>query len=198
VTFDLKDLGTAKVSLTRDNEAVTKLVQDVVEAYNSLNTKIAALQKTSLKTDSSLSSIKNAFLAEIGKPAQLDGLKNLFEVGITRDRSGKFSLDATKLKSALEQNSDQVMALFGDKTSGFATRLSDLAKSMTGNEGIFKSRETGLNDRLKFLQDSESRMQARLDEAQARMKKQFSNLDVTMSKLNSTGSYLSSQLMAMY
>lgn len=197
VTLDLKDLGTSKVSLTRDDEAVVKLVQSMVDTYNSMNTKIAALKSTSLKTDSSLNSIRSAFQMELSKPAQLDGLKNLFEIGISSDRNGKLNLDTTKFKKALDENSGQVADLLGNETSGFATRLSSLAKNMMGNEGIFKSREKGLNDRLKFLQDSESRMQLRLDDAQARMKKQFSNLDMTMAKLNSTSSFLSSQLMSM-
>lgn len=197
VTLSLKDLGTSKVSITRDDDAITKLVQGFVDTYNNLTSKISSLQGGNLKTDSTLGRIQSSFLAEIGKPAELDGLKNLFEVGITRDKFGKFSLDSSKLKKALEQNSGQVAELFNDKTSGFATRLSDLAKNMMGNDGILKSRENGLGERLKFLQNSESRMNIRLDEMQQRMKKQFSNLDSTMSRLNSTGAYLSSQLMAM-
>lgn len=194
VTLNLKDLGTAKVTVTRDDEAITKLVQGLVDSYNNLNAKISSLQSGSLRSDSSLNSIHSAFLAEVGKPAQLDGLKNLFEVGITRDKFGKFNLDSSKLKKALEENSGQVADLFADKTSGFATRLSDLAKTMLGSDGIFKSRETGFNDRLKFLKSSEDRMSLRLDEMEQRLKKQYSNLDVTMSKLNSTGAFLSSQL----
>lgn len=194
VTLSLKEVGSSKIAITRDDEAITKLVQGVVDSYNTLNAKISSLQSGSLRSDSSLNSIHSSFLAEVGKPAQLDGLKNLFDVGITRDKFGKFNLDSSKLKKALETNSDQVANLFADKDSGFATRLSDLAKTMLAHDGVFKSRENGFNDRLKFLKNSEDRMSLRLTEMEQRMKKQFSNLDSTMSKLNSTGAFLSSQL----
>lgn len=194
VTLNLKTPGNSNLSISRDDEQLSKLVQGVVDAYNTLRNKISSLREGNLGNDSTLRQIESMLVSEMTRPAGLGGLKNLFEAGITRDRYGKLSFDSSVFKDAMASDASQVIALFSDANEGFAVRLSNLAKSMTDSNGLFEVREEGLNSRLKSLRESEDRMKMHLTDMEARLKKQFSNLDSTMARLNSTSAYLSSQL----
>jgi flagellar hook-associated protein 2 len=197
VTFDFASVGTSTLSIGRDDDSLAKLVEGISDAYNTMRGKISSLREGNLRTDSTLRQLDNMFLAEMTQSANLTGLTNLFEAGITRDRYGKLNFDSAVFKEAMATNSTQVAALFTDEAEGFAVRLSSLAESVLDYDGLFKTREEGLNSRLKSLQNSEDRINRSLVDMEARMKKQFSNLDTTMSKLSSTSNYLNSQLMAM-
>ncbi|MBF0256450.1 MAG: flagellar filament capping protein FliD [Gammaproteobacteria bacterium] len=195
VTLNLAAEGKAKLSVTRDLQKPTDLVQGMVDSYNKMRDKIESLQKAGLRGDSTLRQIDSMFITEMTTSAKLDGLKNLFEVGVTRNKEGRLAFDKKVFEKALSEKGDQVANLFTDETNGFAERLSGLAGNMLRYDGMFAVRQDGLNSRLKTLKDSQERMERGLEEAESRLVKQFSTLDTTMSRLNSTSSYLSSQFM---
>jgi flagellar hook-associated protein 2 len=194
VTLNLVAEGSAKISVTQDLKKPTNLVQGMVDAYNSMREKIESLQKGGLKGDSTLRQIDNMFITEMTTAANLDGLKHLFEVGVSRTKEGRLSFDKTKFEEALTDKGDQVARLFTDAKQGFAERISGLANDMLRYDGMFAIRQEGLDSRIKSVKDSQDRMRMRLEETEERMAKKFSALDVTMSRLNSTSSYLSTQL----
>ncbi|MEO5341789.1 MAG: flagellar filament capping protein FliD [Gammaproteobacteria bacterium SHHR-1] len=193
ITLNLATVGSAKLTVTQDLDKSTDLVQGMVDAYNKMRDKIESLQAGNLKGDSTLRQIDSMFITEMTKSADLNGLQNLFEVGVTRTKEGRLSFDKDVYKTALEEKGDQVVSLFTDAEQGFAERLSGVANDMLSYDGMFAVRNEGLDNRLQYLKSSQERMERRLEETEDRLVKKFTALDTTMSRLNSTSSYLSSQ-----
>lgn len=79
-------------------------------------------------------------------------------------------------------------------TRGFAYQLDQLTTSFLDNNGVIANRTNGINTTLKSLDDKITRLQSRLDTLKQQYTKQFNTLDQTMTKMNSTQSYLTQQL----
>lgn len=84
-----------------------------------------------------------------------------------------------------------------DYTQGFAYQLDQLASTLLSDNGLFSSRTTSINQAVKKLDESKTRMQARLTTLQRTYTDQFTKLDTLMSKMNSTSTYLTQQLTAL-
>ena len=82
-------------------------------------------------------------------------------------------------------------------TQGFAFQLDQLASSLLAENGLFNNRSNSINQAVKKLDDNKTRVQARLSTLQKSYTNQFTKLDTTMSKMNSTSSYLTQQLTAL-
>lgn len=82
-------------------------------------------------------------------------------------------------------------------TQGFSYQLNQLTTNILGNNGLIANRTNGINSSIKQLDDKITRLQSRLDTLKQNYTKQFNALDQTMSKMNSTSSYLTQQLAAL-
>ncbi len=79
-------------------------------------------------------------------------------------------------------------------TQGFAYQLNQSITSFLSDNGVIANRTDGISSAIKKRGDQITRLQDRLDMLQKQYTKQFNTLDQTMSKMNSTSSYLSKQL----
>jgi flagellar hook-associated protein 2 len=82
-------------------------------------------------------------------------------------------------------------------TQGFAYQLNQLANGFIGDNGLITARTDGINSSIKKLGDDILRMQDRLSTLQKHYQTEFTALDTTMSKMNSTTNYLTQQLSAL-
>ena len=82
-------------------------------------------------------------------------------------------------------------------TQGFAYQLNQLGSSFVGDNGLILARTDGITGSMKKLDDDILRMQDRLTTLQKNYQTQFSALDTTMTKMNSTTSFLTQQLTAL-
>ena len=82
-------------------------------------------------------------------------------------------------------------------TQGFAYQLNQLGSSFVGDNGLILARTDGITGSMKKLDDDILRMQDRLTTLQKHYQTQFSALDTTMTKMNSTTSFLTQQLTAL-
>ncbi len=143
-------------------------------------------------------------------------LKSLAEIGISNiniksstitgsyaDR-GKLYIDETKLKQALTDNPDEVMALFTtngatESTDGIATRLYDKASALfnqiTEKAGATASVETTYlmgKENIRLTKQL-SNLAERLDDLESRYYKQFTAMETYLSQMNSQSGWLSQQ-----
>ncbi|KRE44482.1 flagellar filament capping protein FliD [Paenibacillus sp. Soil522] len=143
-------------------------------------------------------------------------LKSLAEIGISNiniksstitgsyaDR-GKLYIDETKLKQALTDNPDEVMALFTtngatESTDGIATRLYDKASALfnqiTEKAGATASVETTYlmgKENIRLTKQL-SNLADRLDDLESRYYKQFTAMETYLSQMNSQSGWLSQQ-----
>ncbi len=134
VTLNLKEVGTATVTVKKDTDAALTAVKDFIKQYNStidtINTKLSEekvkdatldldLQKGLLRGDSTLVSTKSKLRMAISDPvAGLPaGFDRLSAIGITTTsvdfgKSGELEIDEQKFKAAVAKDPDAVIRLF--------------------------------------------------------------------------------------
>jgi flagellar hook-associated protein 2 len=125
---------TVDVSISRDNSAAVKAVQDFADAYNAVAqyVKTNTAQNGPLAFDNSirstLSQIRGIIVDGV-TGLQNSAYTNLPQVGVALDKNGVLQVDASKLSAALAASPDEVKALFA--TNGTST-LSTI-KYMSGS-----------------------------------------------------------------
>lgn len=217
VTLTLTKTNTGSpetLTVAKDNTAMTKAIQDFVDAYNSLQTTISSQTKytavdqgtTSQDTsngdlmgDGTLRNIQTRLRSMLSTSQGTGTLTTLSQMGITQDVTGKLTVDSTKLDKALtEKSADVISFLSGDgSTTGFATQTSSLLKSILGTDGSLQNATDGINKTLKKLSEDYDRVNTQITATMARYKAQFTSLSTLISSLDSTASYLTQQFNAM-
>ena len=227
VTLTLQATTTEAVTakVTDDLEASTKLVQDFVDQYNSTMTFISTQldvgdpsqenNKTgALAGDGSIMRLQSQLRGLLTQPVANGNAGNntATAIGISVDRSGKATLDKSKLETALKENSKIVSDLFNytvettseasDGTTvtkkdevGMAQKFSTLLTSFTDSkEGIIATKNETYDKMIKDLDKRISVFNERLDAKRTRYIEQFTALDIAMMEAESQINYLMSQV----
>jgi flagellar hook-associated protein 2 len=82
-------------------------------------------------------------------------------------------------------------------SQGYAYQLNTLAAGYLGAQGALSSRTTGLNKTVADITKQRDAFSVRLVDIEARYRKQYSALDVLISNMNTTTSFLTQQLAAL-
>jgi flagellar hook-associated protein 2 len=209
-TLNLSKVGSSSVGLTTDTASVASAVNDFVKAYNGLQSMATALtaydadtkQGAPLVGDATLRNLQTRIRQALTTPQ--DGgpndMKVLSEIGVSFQKDGTLAVDSDKLNSALAGHLDEVSHLFASadgSTAGYGKQISALVDNLTSTGGALKTATDGVNTTLKELDDEYTAMSARVDDTVARYRAQFNQLDVLMSSMNSTMTYLQQQFAAM-
>lgn len=193
-----------KVDITTDKTAIQDLVKKFIDSYNSLQDKSTALGKRNtivagesqddggaLSGDSVTRTIKGMMMGAITEKSTLSTtFSSIFEVGVKMDNKGKLSLDSDKFTKALDNNFDQVVALFGGDT-GVPGKLSTQLKEYTKTGGLLAQREDSLNTDLRGLATKQTDVNAALVKYEANLRQKYGNLDALLVKINKSASSLS-------
>ena len=114
---------------------------------------------------------------------------------------GKLEFDAAQFQQALEENPDEVQALFtadteeGDAQDGIATRLDSYLEGMTDpTDGLLQTRIEGFDDRITNLQDRIDRQVERVERKRDHLESQFMHMESMMADLNAQQSSLQQSL----
>ncbi|CAI0791047.1 Flagellar cap protein [Serratia quinivorans] len=214
VTIDLKAVTKAdapqNLVISTDKAGTADKVKEWVDNYNSLLDTFNSLSKfTPVKTgeaqnakngallgDNTLrgiqSSIKSALSAAQDNP-ELKGLGNL---GIsTNPKTNKLEIDSTKLNKAIDEKPAQVANFFAGngKDTGMATEIHNEIQNYIKAGGIIENSTKSINTNLDRLNSQITTVTASIQNTIDRYKQQFVQLDTMMSKLGSTGNYLTQQ-----
>ena len=153
VTFTLKattQVGSpSNVSIARNDAKITEGVSGFVEKFNELVDTLKQLssydsansQAGPLLGDSAVRSVESQLRKMIGASSVgADGnISSMATVGITTDRSGKLSLDSSKLQDAITDNRDLVAQIFsakGDTTDSQVNYITSNRDTQTGKYAI--------------------------------------------------------------
>jgi len=120
-------------------------------------------------------------------------LTSLSQVGITTKADGTLKLDTSKLDSAMATNFSDVTNLFASAT-GYATRLKDWSDTVLAPGGLIDTRTQNLNTSIKGYNDQISRLEIRMTTLKKQYTTTYSNLNVMLSNMSSTSTYLTQQL----
>jgi len=210
VTFKAEKLTTAPVdiSVTKDNAAVQKNIEDFVVAYNAANQALNDLTKYDAATkqggllqgDSTAVGLQNALRNAVQSlHALCPGCGPGAAVGRPLRIGAPAGQSRAKLGQALE-NPDAVKGLFigadGAVTTsdGVAEKAKAATSSLLDSKGFFASKDAQLKDVLKRNAKEIERVNARADSTEELLKARYTALDSQMSRLNALNAYIGQQV----
>ncbi|WP_455816066.1 flagellar filament capping protein FliD [Pseudomonas cerasi] len=203
--------GTQTLTITKDTSSASSIIAAWATAYNTLQDSLNALTKYTavdagtaaqdttngaLLGDSTLRTIQSQMKDMLTNTASTSTYKTLSQIGITTDpTTGQLKTDQTKLDAALAKDPDGIKAMIiGDgKTTGITTTLDTNLTSWLSSKGSIQAATDGVSKTLNNLTAQYNKISDRIDDTIARLKTQFTALDVMISKLNSTSDYLTTQ-----
>ncbi|CAH8767403.1 flagellar filament capping protein FliD [Paenibacillus dendritiformis] len=224
VTLQLqKESSSAMITVGQDSDKVLEKVKGFVDAFNEVRKVIrdgmakpeekpkddkTPYRKTTLQGDATLRQLD----MELGSwmSSNIAGLGTLADLGIEIDKdkkgadmTGQIVFDEKKFKEALERDPEKVIAMFnadetdssGKKKQGIATILSEELRTWTSKaNGILQSRVNGYDSEISFITESMSKMEDRLTLKEQQLKRQFTTMEVALTKLKNEQSWLTSQI----
>jgi flagellar hook-associated protein 2 len=214
VDLSLVKLGSVTVNVGTDKKAIQDRVQAFVDAYNAVLRDTGALTKydPATKTKGTLQGdqtitgfsgqLRGLAGAQVGALAGLPA-DSLAQIGITSDRSGQLTLDATTLGTALDDDPQAVADVFTkddgngqiDTGDGVAVRIADFARSFSSD--TLSARLSGYTSQLAQMDKKNSDLEALMTIKEQRLRQQFSAMDVAVAQLQAQGADLASRLAAL-
>lgn len=202
VTLNLlkETTSTASITVARDTSSVKTALDSFVKAYNDLAKPLKDLstynvvtkQAPVLNGDSALLAIQNQMRNVIGSmPTGITGsFKSLSQVGVSFQRDGSLTVDATKLQTAIDSNASDVATIVAT-TGG---KLKSLLDSLTNTTGPIAAKTDGVNLSLKLLTAQRTKLQSRLAITEQRYRSQYAALDSLLGSMKTTSDALTQQL----
>lgn len=197
---------TIKLSVSEDKGGVRKSITEFVDSYNAMLESVNKLTKVTpvggedseplaaaLVGDSSVRSFMSAIRGELGSAGNSEGVRMLSDLGITTQRDGTLAVDNTKLNKALDNNFDQVNSFFTGK-DGLMARMESKVTPYTDKGGVLDSRTKALQNTISSVDEQRESHAARISKLEARLFTQFNAMDMLVSQMSSTSSFLTAQL----
>lgn len=197
VTFTAQEVTTSPVTVTvgRDTDAMVTKMAAVITAYNAVTSYVR--EQKVYNPDEGL---KGAFVGEsqantvteqlqslmASQFSGLGALDTLASLGITTARNGDLELDEDKLHTVLNSNFEDVVSLFTDSSTGVAASITALVETFTGDEGTVTLRSESLGQQVDTMDDRIADFQDQLDTYEARLQKQFTNMEIAMARFQTS------------
>ncbi|MDZ4201253.1 MAG: flagellar filament capping protein FliD [Gallionella sp.] len=207
VTLALNKITAADTPVTltvaRDTSTLSTSLSSFVKSYNDLAGTLKTLSAYDpaskkgaiLQGDSTVRTFQNQLRSMLGATAgeASNTLRTLSDVGIAFQLDGTLAINQARLDSAINNNFDEIAALFTG-TNGYVNTLKSWATSALGADGMLAGRTEGIGKTITDLGRRRSAIETRLISVEARYRAQFTALDSMLSSMNQTSTYLSQQL----
>ncbi len=211
LTLNLKTTGTSKVDTSLNTAAYTAKVSAFVDAYNAVQDFVATQYKADssgkptgvLVGDPTLRSVQNQLRDIVNSSFAGNGgsLKELTQIGITKDSAGKLVIDNSVLTDKLKTSLTDVRSLFsgtGSTPRGFANALLATAAGFSDSvTGTVKGVIDNFTSSIAGLDKSIASQQERLTALRASLTRQFSVADAAIGQLNAQNTALTAALKAL-
>jgi len=194
----------SKVKVSEDNSNIKDTLNKFITAYNELSelnnnySKVGDGNSGLLSGDSLLRGVMSKIRNEISSNFDFgnDGETSLAQLGIETDRYGMMSIDDSKLNDAIKQNVDNVQSFFvgTDAEPGFAGSLDELLDFYTESDGVIQGRIDSKEKQLDGIVDDRASFSRKMESLEARLTAQYNSMDLLVSGLNATSSYIMAQL----
>ncbi|WDF33756.1 flagellar filament capping protein FliD [Arthrobacter agilis] len=201
VTVSKVSADPVSVTIAGDADGTSKVAKDLVDSLRSalsfiaMNTAVtpgitATAKPTAGKFtgDSAVRSIAQSVLSAATAP--ING-RSTAEMGISLTRTGTVEFDETKFAAALAANPGQVK----DALTQLSTRVAEAGKSASDKfDGDVTKRIQSQEASIRSMNDRVTDWGRSLDKRRATMERTYAALEVTLSKMQAQGDWLSSQL----
>lgn len=205
LSINVSEVGKTLLNVTQDKEALQASIQKFVDSYNALNDLLTSSTKYTQETkaagalqgDSSTVSLQNALrMLTQGMATLAQGAFNrLSDAGISMQQGGKLGVDATKLATALN-DVDSLKDMFAIKADtqgnggGIAVNFKSFTDELLAYDGALNNKTDSLEKQIKLNKTEVKKIETRAETVEARLRKQYTALDVKMASLGSLSSYV--------
>jgi len=194
-----KDLDAVVAKITAFVDAYNEAI-DVFDEYQSLDS--ATENAGVLMGDAATKGMRNRLNTMVtGTVSGVKSFSRLADLGITLNREGRLEVDSSILNSALDDYFDDVLQFFTQSTEGsegFALRMKDtLDAILRSTDGTLAARTDGIQKSIDNIEDQVERIEMRNSAWEKRTRAQFNALEVLLAEYQTTGNYLSQQLLSL-
>lgn len=221
VTLTLAKVTDSPVDVTvaADTDAQRSAVKSFAQAFSDINTYIASQTKydattkkaAALQGDRATITLQSTLRGLLQSRSSASGAyARLSDIGIEAQTDGSFSVNDAKLGAALAKPAELAKLFAASSSSsssssttaalspdGFAVRAKALAAQLSGSDGLITSAAKGLRDGIARNTAEQTKLEARVALTKARITKQYSALDTTMSQISATNSQLTQSITAL-
>ncbi|GEA11649.1 flagellar filament capping protein FliD [Alteromonas sp. KUL49] len=202
------DFQATTLEIGYDRDGLKNKITDFIDNYNSLISEIDTLTRYgqseleddgALAGDSLLRGIQSGLASIISDNVNNSQLGSLFQVGVEFTDDGKLEIGTTdfglgsgeeRLDDAIEDYFDDIATLFTDEDDGIATKLYDFADQYTNYSGLISLRENAAKEERDSLLDERETLELRMLNYEDILRDRYLGLDLTVARLNQTGSAL--------
>ncbi|MEO7362675.1 MAG: flagellar filament capping protein FliD, partial [Gemmatimonadaceae bacterium] len=185
------------VNVNKDQDNAVKSIQGFAEAYNNLvkffeeqrsDTTAALYGNPTLR--STMSAFTNALRTNV---ATNSTYSTLSVMGITLNKTGTLDVNASKVKTALDGKPGEVESLFGLAGVGnaFVTATDNATRFGTGT---ISTQTISIDENVRKLRTRADEAARRLELRRTDLVARYAQMETTLSRLNSTKSYLTSAI----
>jgi flagellar hook-associated protein 2 len=183
------------ISVAGTDEDLVEVVDQFVEAYNSLRDSLDKLTEfdetdgasgilfgthEALRVDTDLADLVTRRFHGLGRYASLEA------VGIELDDSGKLSVNHERLQAAFADDAESLQRLFTDEERGVAAAFDKLIDQLAGEgNSLLVSRTDSLNDKIDVNTRRLEALDARLESERERLLKQFFDMEEAVARMQS-------------
>jgi flagellar hook-associated protein 2 len=208
VDLTLAKVGSTTITVGSDTASSIASAKGFVGAYNALmrNVKLATSYDAATKTAGTLQGDQTmaALAGQLrsiagGSVAGLGAHDSLAQIGITSARDGTLTLDESAFTAALAADPAGVASLFGaddgvvgaGPADGLARQIQAFANTFSTE--TLAARLTGFTSSLSRLDDRITGLEALMDMREARLKAQFTAMNVAVAQFQAQGNDLATQ-----
>lgn len=204
VTLNLEEIGDATLEISLDTASIENKIKNFVSVYNSLEDILSSLTSYDQESGTAGLLIGNSTVRRIESRVPnvlLDFAANsafgsLKDLGIILEKDGTLTLDEEVLSEVIETRLDDLVAFFSgtaDGSEGLSDKLDFALGEYLDDDGILDSVTEGLENSIERLQERYESAEAQIQNTMELYRTQFTQLDILITQMNSTSSYLTQQ-----
>ena len=207
--------SSVRLNIVSDKTTLKTNLEDVVSAYNSLNTLFTELtagatddtEAGGLSDDTSLvrylkGQIRTAVFANSSTTS--GGISALRDLGVSLDKSGSLTLNTTTYDTVIAASYDDVVMMLSANTSdqnlygtdgkGLSQDIATILEGFSDSTGVLTIRTSNATESLQDYKDQLVSLEARMEGVYQRYLTQFSAMESLMATMDTTKDYLEGQL----
>lgn len=179
------------VTVGQDKAGTKAKAQTFIDAFNALMTSFDGLTASGSETDKRGALAGDSSIRSI--ESRLNGLlrtdfggKSLIDFGISADRNGKLTIDATRFETAVANDPEGFEALFTGKDNLLDSIDKTVTSYTSSTNGMLKNRMDTLDMSLRRVDEQFENLQQQYDTHYSRYLKQFTSMMQTMQTMEQT------------
>jgi flagellar hook-associated protein 2 len=185
------------LSIAGDPSVLRGAAKSMVAAYN--RARDAIDKATAYNADTNIAAALNGDAMVRGTGRDLreaisSAVTDLDALGISIDDDGRLALDEAAFDKAIAEDATPAARLFGGAEGSLVARLEHTLAGLLDEDGMLDERDAGLKARNERIDEQRLALDRRMSGVEARYRAQFTALDVLVSRMQSTSSFIAQQL----